>query len=153
MDNLTQTIRVMCVLVATGLTIGCGHDSESRGVESKLDKQLKLSAEQIKPIAVGYGGCIATDLITVHGRRVQFMYRETSDGEVDSGWRFMSGQESEVYMDEASNHGIYDVNTIANYDPDIVPYLNAPIGSAFERDRGTGQFQSVDFNPPDELSP
>jgi len=34
----------------------------------------------------------------------------------------------------SSNHAIYDVNTIANYDPEIIPFLNAPIGSAFERD-------------------
>ena len=31
-------------------------------------------------------------------------------------------------MDEASNHGVYDVNTIANYDPDIIPLLDAPVG-------------------------
>jgi len=45
----------------------------------------------------------------------------------------MSGYESQEYMDEPTNHAIYDVNTIANYDPEIVPFLNAPIGSAFER--------------------
>jgi hypothetical protein len=28
---------------------------------------------------------------------------------------------------------LYDVNTIANYDPSIIPLLDAPIGSAFGR--------------------
>jgi hypothetical protein len=28
---------------------------------------------------------------------------------------------------------MYDVNTIANYDGDIVPLLDSPPGSAFER--------------------
>jgi hypothetical protein len=28
------------------------------------------------------------------------------------------------------------VNTIANYDPEIIPLLKAPTGSAFERVRG-----------------
>ena len=47
-------------------------------------------------------------------------------------------------MDEADNHAIYDVNTVANYDPDIIPLLNAPVGSVFEREGGTGGFVAVE---------
>jgi hypothetical protein len=44
---------------------------------------------------------------------------------------------------------VYDVNTIANYDPEIIPFLDAPVGSAFERENGTGLFAEVhDFGPP-----
>jgi Protein of unknown function (DUF2185) len=32
------------------------------------------------------------------------------------------------------NWALYDVNTIANYDPTIIPYLDSPVGSAFGRD-------------------
>jgi hypothetical protein len=109
-------------------------------------KRFKLSAEQIRPLAEGHGACFASDMITVEGRRVAFMYREAPDHESDSGWRFMSGYESAAYMDDdARNHGIYDVNTIANYDPDIIPFLNAPEGSAFERRNGSGPFEAVEF--------
>lgn len=97
-------------------------------------KRFKLRAEEIKPLAKGIGGCIATDMITVEGRLVGYMYRDQPNNPQDSGWCFMSGYESQEYMDEPTNHAIYDVNTIANYDPDIIPFLNAPIGSAFERD-------------------
>jgi hypothetical protein len=45
----------------------------------------------------------------------------------------MAGSESQPHMDEPANHSVYDVNTIANYAPDIIPLLGAPIGSAFER--------------------
>lgn len=45
----------------------------------------------------------------------------------------MWDKESQKYMDEPSNLEIYDVNTIANYSPDITKFLNAPYGSAFER--------------------
>ena len=77
------------------------------------------------------------------------MYREAPDSDVDSGWRFLSGDESQAYADEASNFAMYDVNTIANYDPEIIPFLNAPVGSAFERKDGTGPFAEVhDFDPP-----
>ena len=114
-------------------------------------KIFHLKAEEIVDLATGHGACFATDMITVEGRRVAFMYREQPDRDVDSGWRFMAGNESDEYMDNPDNHGIYDVNTIANYDPDIVPFLDAPIGSAFERKAGTGKFVEVhDFSPPDE---
>lgn len=96
-------------------------------------KNFKLKAEQIKILAKGHGGCMATDMITVGGHPVGYMYREEPNDPQDSGWCFMSGHESQEYMDEPNNLAIYDVNTIANYDPEIVPFLNAPIGSAFER--------------------
>jgi len=36
-------------------------------------------------------------------------------------------------MNDADNLAVYDVNTIANDDPDIIAVLGAPIGSAFVR--------------------
>ena len=112
-------------------------------------KSFRLSADDIEAIAEGYGACFATDMITVDGRKVAFMYREAPDNEVDSGWRFMSGFESDDYMSDPENVGIYDVNTIANYDRGIVSFLEAPIGSAFERRDGTGDFEQVDFDAQD----
>ena len=58
--------------------------------------------------------------------------------------------ESDDYMNDAANHAIYDVNTIANYDRDIVPFLNAPIGSAYERPQGDVFIKVDDFSLPDE---
>jgi hypothetical protein len=98
-------------------------------------RQFRLTAGQIRPLATGYGGCIASDRITVDGQRVGFMYRDEPHNPLDSGWRFLAGDESDAYMDDASHHSIYDVNTIANYDADVIPLLDAPLGSAFERDR------------------
>jgi hypothetical protein len=113
-------------------------------------KPFALTADQIKPLATGRGACIATNMITVDGNRVAFMYRQAPDNDVDSGWRFMSGFEPPDYMDDPSNHAIYDVNTIANYDPEIIPFLDAPMGSAFERENGTGPLAEVhDFRPPE----
>ena len=54
---------------------------------------------------------------------------------VDITWaRFLSGLETDAYVDDLANVGLHDVNTIANYDPDVIPLLDAPAGSAFERD-------------------
>ena len=113
------------------------------------NKKFLLRADEIRPLATGRGYCIATDMITVEEHKVSFMYREEPDDEVDSGWRFMSGFESQEYMDNPANLAVYDVNTIANYDSDIVPFLESRIGSAFERKNGDGPFIVVnDFVPP-----
>lgn len=108
------------------------------------EKNFAIPADQIKPLVENRGGCMATDMITVEGRKVGYMVREDPLNAQDSGWAFMSGQESEAYMDDADNHGVYDINTIANYDPEIIPYLDAPPGAAFERQGPSGPFTQVD---------
>ena len=108
------------------------------------NKTFKLSADQIKPLVPSMGSCIATDMITVDGYPVGFMYREEPTDRFDSGWRFMSGLEEQEYMDNPGNLEMYDVNTIANYDPGIMACLDAPIGCAFERDAVTGEFSLVE---------
>jgi hypothetical protein len=71
------------------------------------------------------------------------MYREAPDNDQDSGWRFLSGAESQEFLDNPDNLAIFDVNTIANYDPEIVAFLDAATGSAFERSAATGNFVAV----------
>lgn len=79
-------------------------------------------------------GCIVSDKITKEGWKVGYMYREMPDeGKPDSGWRFMAGNEDEEYMDNPNNLHIFAINTICNYDSDIIPYLNSEIGSAYIR--------------------
>ena len=97
-------------------------------------KTFALSADQIRrDVAPGRGGCLATDEVTVKGLGVNFMYREEPDDDLDSGWRYFSGTESQGYVDDPRNLEIYEVNTIANYSPDIVAWLDTPPGAAFER--------------------
>ena len=111
----------------------CGVRSTGpNGPRSPL-KKFKLSAEQIRPIATGRGGAYASDDIVVAGKPVGYMYREQPDNSYDSGWRFLSGEETDAYMEDASKFGFYDVNTVANYDPEIIAILDSPIGSAYIR--------------------
>lgn len=98
-----------------------------------MTKHFKLSAEQIRPFAAGRGSAISSDRITVDGRPVGYMYRTRPHHNLDSGWAFLAGDENDAYMAEPENHAIYDVNTIANYDNEIIPLLDAPVGSAFIR--------------------
>jgi hypothetical protein len=99
-----------------------------------LSKQFALHASEIEPLATGHGSCIASDRITVDGQKVGYMYREVGDSDLDSGWRFFAGDESDSYTENAANFSVFDVNTVANYDPAIVPFLTAPVGNAYARD-------------------
>lgn len=108
-----------------------------------MNKIFKLKAEQIKKLIEPMGGCIATDKITVEGELVDYMIREEPNNDIDSGWQFYSGTEDQEYIDNPENSAIYDVNTIANYDPAIIPYLNLPIGTQLERIHGTNTFRII----------
>ena len=107
-----------------------------------LGKIFKLKGHEIAPVAMGWGGCLATDRITVDGAPVGYMYRELPAREEDSGWRFFAGDENDEYMGDSQRHGVYDVNTIVNYDPDIFPFLDAEVGSRFERS-SSGDFRKL----------
>ena len=58
----------------------------------------------------------------------------------DSGWRFLAGDEPDEYLNDPVNLGVYSLNTVCNYDPDIIPLLRAPYGTAYYRDE-TGKFK------------
>jgi hypothetical protein len=112
-----------------------------------MKKSLKIDSADVVQLIPSMGGCIASDKITVDGLPVGFMYREEPEEGWDSGWRFLSGTETEEYIDDSENSGIYDVNTIANYDRAIIPHLNLPNGTELERIEGTDNFQPL---PPEE---
>jgi hypothetical protein len=78
------------------------------------------------------------------------MYREQPRSDHDSGWHFFAGDESQEYADDADNFALYDVNTICNYDPAIIPLLDAPLGSAFGRVTGTDTFEPEPLEPLDD---
>ena len=116
------------------------------------NRDYHVKAEDVKsllPDWEGADGCIATNRITVEGRKIGYCYREEPDGGWDSGWRFTAGDESDEYMDDPNNAGIYKLNTICNDDPDIIPLLNTPAPCAFERDEN-GVFQKIKDWKPDE---
>jgi hypothetical protein len=63
----------------------------------------------------------------------------------------MSSKQFKLTAAEPDNHAIYDVNTIANYDPSILPFLDAPEGSAFEKPSDAERFVEVtDWVPPED---
>lgn len=105
-----------------------------------MENTFKLQPEDIKDLITPMGFCIVSNMITVDGMKVGFMYREPVTEKDDSGWRFLSGTETQEYIDDASTSKIMEVNTVANYDKAIIPYLKSKHGIALERVEGTDEF-------------
>lgn len=99
-------------------------------------KNFKIKAEDIKELTNIKGGCIASDKITVDGLQIGYMYRENPSNESDSGWRFFSGNEDEIYTNNPDNFNIFELNTICNYDKTIISYLESEFGSSFKKTNG-----------------
>lgn len=98
-----------------------------------MDKEYAIPERELKSLVPPMGYCIATDRITVDSQPVGYMYREAPDSDQDSGWRFFAGDESQEYVDDAANMMMCEVNAIANYDPSIIPFLDAEPPCEFER--------------------
>ena len=115
----------------------------------KSSKRFAIPADRIRQLVPSLGGCFATDHIVVESRPVGVMYREPPDHEADSGWRFLSGEESDAEFDDPGQTAIYEVNTIANYDPDIIRFLSYPEGTRVERRDGKLVVVDGPKEPPD----
>ena len=101
----------------------------------KKDEFIKVEIQELIEWDEPNGeGCLASDRITKGGFKVGYMYREEpSEGNPDSGWRFLAGDEDDEYANNPNNLHVFAINTICNYDKDIIPYLKSPIGSAYIR--------------------
>lgn len=101
------------------------------------EKNWAMKADEMKPLLTDWEepeGCLATDRILVDGCKVGYMYREEPSTDMpDSGWRFFAGDESDEYVNNTDYVGVYHLNTLCNYDPDIIPLLHAPYGTAYFR--------------------
>lgn len=106
------------------------------GIFNKLEKQnnddfLKIDVKPLINWKEPNGeGCIVSDMITKKGWKVGYMFRDESlENQPDSGWHFFKGDESDEYSNDANNFHVFALNTICNYDQDIIPYLNLPVGT------------------------
>ncbi len=111
---------------------------ESVCAGDRPEKRFAIPREELKELYQGDGpqGCIATDRIMVDGQSVGYCWRVTPDpGDEawDSGWRFTAGDESGDRMGDPDRSGVYALNTVCNYDPDIIPLLDSEPGTAWSR--------------------
>lgn len=110
-----------------------------------LDRRFRplIARNRLKAVCPEKGDMLAfvnLDILT-EGKELRFMVRHRPEPECadwDSGWHFYTGEETEKSIEDKASFPLVDLNTIANYAPDIVPLLDAPYGSSYVRkDDGT----------------
>lgn len=104
---------------------------------SRKDEQysviIKPAKTDLVQLVERLGYVLASKQLVENKMKVCFMYRESPDNSSDSGWRFLSGHEDDKYLQNPDNIGLYSIKTIAETDPDIIPFLDSPIGAVFIR--------------------
>jgi hypothetical protein len=101
---------------------------------------FRIPEDEIRDLTTLKGFGIVSNHITVGGMKVGYMYREERFDKEDTGWRFLSGTETEEYLDDPDTSKIFSINAIANYDPAILPYMKLPVGTELERVEGSDEF-------------
>ncbi len=126
-----------------GLVLSGRATAEAMEAKRVKSKVFAIPGSDIKQLVRAMGAAYATDRIMVEGQRIGYMYREVPHKPPDSGWRFFAGDEDEKYLGDPGHTGVYAVNTVANYDPDIIPYLDTAAPCAFDKVPGTKRYEPV----------
>lgn len=98
------------------------------------------------------GGLMVSKLITESGKKPMFMFREKRIRIEDSGWRIFSGFESDEYVNNAENIGIYHVSHVIKIEPTIKKLLLKGVGSVYERkDEKSEWYEVYDYELEDDF--
>ena len=95
--------------------------------------ELLSNPDAVKQLIKPIGFCIISCKIIDESEPIGYMYRERGGEDEDSGWRFLSGTETDEYTEDDDNYKVVDVNIVANFEPAIIPHLNGKFDSEFER--------------------
>lgn len=77
--------------------------------------------------------CLATKKV-LEENRIGYMYKEMpAEDFLDSGWRFLAGDEPEEYIADPENISIVPFSDLCNIDPTVLAYFNAECGREFEK--------------------
>ena len=140
-----KTLYIALLITLFSLNTACGNTNI-------MEKNFKLKSSQIERLVPDIGFAYVTDMITVEGKKVDYMVRQKPNRDDDSGWIFYGGGETQKYIDDASNTSLLSVNTIANYDPEIITFLTYPPGTEIERDsQGKLHVITPDIQKPDVI--
>jgi hypothetical protein len=79
------------------------------------------------------GLCIITRRALKPQATIRRMIREPACAPEDSGWRFLTGEETEAELEEPRRFAVRPLEKIVAADPSISPHLDAPVRRAFSR--------------------
>lgn len=65
---------------------------------------------------------------------IGYCYRENSEIKIDSGWRFLFGDEDEDYLDNPDNSETKDLSEILGWKPELKSIITSRRGLDFEWD-------------------
>jgi hypothetical protein len=88
--------------------------------------------------------CVVTEVITTEGKAVGYCYRDDPVSKTDSGWRFLTGSESEAYMEQPLHYITKPLSWVVEHHPKVKDLLDAEIGMAFALDDESGDFLETD---------
>ena len=117
-----------------------------RGID-QIDSDIKVSADNIAEFRNNEKGyakirerrdlfnrrAIVSAKILREGYKVGYMLRfEPRDGD-DSGWQLLAGNEDDHYLNNVKNLALPPLGYICDLDPDILKYIDYPIGTKLIR--------------------
>ena len=114
--------------------------SEKHIIQVSIDDPVPAETDKYLP------RCFVTQRIMRDGQKIGYLYREEPDREEDSGWRFLCGDESQDYMDDADNICLVSLGAVLSKDDRILSLLDAPVGSEFEYSKADRKFVLLTSN-------
>lgn len=96
----------------------------------------KAEGDEVKKGAAGEGEpgefdmwCIVSNHI-IHGdAELRWCFREKPASDLDSGWRFLSGIDTEAYINDPSNMSVCAWQTMVEIEPAVLPLLHMRVGT------------------------
>ncbi|WP_211061855.1 DUF2185 domain-containing protein [Aquimarina sp. MMG015] len=111
-----------------------------------IDHDLGLSEPNL--VDKYYDRCFATNKVLYDNAPINYIYREEpmeKDDErdyVDTGWRILSGDESDEYMENSENISLVSIGSVLKRDDSFIDFLDSEIGTSFERNEN-GIFEEI----------
>lgn len=111
--------------------------------------QASVDDPRPDPTAPYWPRCFVTHRVLRNAAPAGYLYREPPEHEDDSGWRITAGDETDDYMDNASNSAYVSLGAVLSKDDSFRDLLATPPPCAFVRNSETGRFEPTD-PPPSE---
>jgi hypothetical protein len=118
----------------------CGDDVE---FEARHVIQTDIDDPVPDPTKPYWPRCFVSRRVLYDGVRVGYLYRESPDGDKDSGWRMMAGDESDEYINDSGNLSFVSLGAVLRVDASIVGLLETPAPCAFVRSSDDDQFEAT----------
>jgi hypothetical protein len=81
-----------------------------------------------------YPFALVSGKIIAERQKVGVMERDEPNPDLPfCGWAFFVGDESPEYLDKEENFWLHSVSKVLEVDPEVEQFLDAPVGSRFER--------------------